>query len=72
MLEITKIENGLSWGGRDKFYTSGIFEIGYEIIDTNHISIELDDQVYCLGADSVKIDNQSCTDSSDLVVKIFG
>ncbi len=72
MLEIVKIENGLNWNSSDKIHTFEYFESGYEITDDNHISIELNNQIYCLGADSVTIDGQNCLNSSDLIFKIFG
>lgn len=71
MIDIIKIEGGLRWDDKEKFFTYIIFESGYELIDTNHISIELDEQIYCLGADSVTIDGDFCLDSQDLVNKIF-
>lgn len=72
MLEIIKIEEGLNWDGFNRFYTNDNFELGYEVTDSNYISIELNNQIYCLGADSVTIDGIEPLDSNHLVSLIFG
>lgn len=71
MLEILKLENGLAWNGVEKHFTPNVYENGYEIIDDNYISIELNDQVYCLGASEVIIDGYTPTSSQDLIDTIF-
>lgn len=72
MLEIVKIENGLNWEEIDRFHTNSNLELGYEITDSNYIIIELDNQMYCLGADSITIDGLEPLDSNHLVSLIFG
>jgi len=72
MLEITKTLTGLNWEGKERNFTNVILSGGYETVDIIHISIELDEQIYCLSSTGVTIDNYYPTDSTDLVNSIFG
>lgn len=71
ILEIKTIENGLNWDDIDRIYTKNIFENGYEKIDEIYISIELNNQIHCIGTDSILIDGKSYYNSDDLIKFLF-
>lgn len=72
MLEISKIENGLSWKSQDRLFTKEYFENSYEIINEILISIELDAMIICLKSDDTTIDGVGpFNNSQELVDAIF-
>ena len=72
MVLIKKIQNGLTWNGEEKFFTKELLENGYEIMDNIHISIELNNMVFCLKCDDTVIDQQGPFQTSqDLVNTLF-
>lgn len=73
MIQITKIENGLSWNGIDRNFTYQMLENGYETIDNIHISVELDGNIICLKADDTTIDGVGpFFDTEELITQIYG
>lgn len=71
MLEITKINNGLSWGGVDRFFTNTSLESGYERLDDYHIHSELNNQIICFDCRQVIIDNEFTFNTSDEIISFL-
>jgi len=73
MIDIAKIENGLSWNNRDWNFTQELLQNGYEVIDDIHISVELDLHVICLKCDDTTVDGIGpFKDSQELLTEIYG
>lgn len=73
MIQITKIENGISWDNRDRFFTQEMIENGYEKMDDMHISVELDLNIICLKCDDTTVDGLGPFENSqELINAIYG
>ena len=72
ILEITKIQGGLSWDNKNLLFTNSCFESGYEIQGDDIALIELDDQVFVICCKDSTIDGQSFATISEEISYIFG
>lgn len=73
MIRITKIENGISWDNRDRFFTQEMIQNGYEKMDNIHISVELDLNIICLKSTDTTVDGLGpFQNSQDLIDAIYG
>lgn len=73
MVEITKIENGISWNDRDWTFTQEMLENGYEVMDDIHVSVEIDLNVVCFKCDDTIIDGIGpFSDSQELFNALYG
>ena len=72
MIEITKIENGLNFNGKDWFFSNQYLEKGYEIIDEIHISVELDNNIIWFVCNETLVGGEGpFNNSSDLINNLF-
>lgn len=71
ILEIIKIDNGLDWFSKPKFFTTESLENSYIILDEYHVHIELNNTIYCFDSREVVIENLTFTNSNELINYIF-
>jgi hypothetical protein len=71
ILEVTKIENGLSWNGEDKFFTNLYYENGYEALDPINLTIELNEQIYGMCVETASLDGVMYSTSEEFATAVF-
>jgi hypothetical protein len=71
ILQIVKIPNGLSWDGKERFFTNTIFPNGYETFGDDFTFIELDNDVFILTCEDSTIDGLQFSNIQDQLNYIF-
>lgn len=71
ILEVTKIENGLSWSNEDKLFTNLYYVNGYEISDPINLTIELDNQIWGMCVETASLDGVMYATSEEFATEAF-
>lgn len=71
ILNLNKINGGISWNNQDKFFTSKFYNESYDIPDIKHIVIELDMVLFWFNVDQITVDGLIFSDPIDLRNYIF-
>ena len=72
MVTLKKSIDGIIWNERNMVFTYESSELGYEIKDNIHISLELNSNIYSFDCTDTMVDNEGpFNNSSELVTKLF-
>lgn len=73
MLNVKKLNNGLSINGDDKTFTYTHFKTGFDVISYQHVTIELNENMICFRSDDTLIDGVGpFNDVEELLEEIYG
>jgi hypothetical protein len=72
MVTLKKSIDGVIWNESNMIFTYESLELGYEIKDNIHISLELNSNIYSFDCTDTMVDDEGpFNDSSSLVTKLF-